>query len=209
MRIFLGVLALTVTLAGCDGRSSLQSPATSETSSPQSVSAPTSSASTPVIASSAPAPTVSAPVASTSEVPVYWTYRSTKDDLRGTSSYFAELESYEKLGSLEGTPGVITLVLRKGADSSKDVLFFGPDANFACYIYSDCKVLYRFDNGPMKTLHLVSPESADHAVMFVQNPRAFTKELRRSKSLLIEFEFTMRGRQQYRFDTRGLEWTHW
>ena len=209
MRTFLGVLALTVTLAGCDGRGSLQAPTTSETSSPQSVSAPTLSASATVIVSSAPAPTASAPGVPTSEAPVYWTYRSTNDDLRGTSSYFAELESSEKLGSLEGTPGVITLVLRKGADSSKDVLFFGPDANFACYIYSDCKVLYRFDNGPMKTLHLVSPESTDHDVMFVQNPLAFTKELRRSKSLLIEFEFTMRGRQQYRFDTRGLEWTHW
>lgn len=95
------------------------------------------------------------------------------------------------------------------ANGEKDVFFFDPDAGFECLVYSGCQATYRFDDKPVKTVHLLRADSSQPNAVFVEQTKAFTRELRGSQTLLIEFKFLLAGTQQYRFHTEGLEWKHW
>lgn len=212
MQRFSLCLLFAILLAGCNGETS--KPVASD---PALVSAPVGASE--VISSEAPTPTTSVvasspndPAGSASQIrsEYEWVYETSKDELRDATTYYANLTSDPApVSSNSSTPRTITLVLRMKANGDKDIFFFDPEAGFECLVYSGCQATYRFDDKPVKTVHLLRADSSQPNAVFVDQTKAFTRELRGSRTLLIEFKFLLAGTQQYRFHTEGLEWKHW
>ena len=224
---YLSLLAGALLLCGCpvdSGKSSTSQPtsAAPQAESPYSASqlpspdsspdlSPPSSASLPS-SQSAPSPASEPRTPTFDPGPLsHWGYETEKDELRGKNSYFAFLDSAENQSTNYLRPNRVTLILRRNSQNRKAAYFFIPRGKFDCSFSSGCMVMYKFDDGELKTM-LMHPSQRfgeEGDAVFIDNPVAFTKELRQAKSLLIEFNLYGYGREQYRFYPRGLEWSHW
>ena len=204
MKRFSLYLLSAVLLVGCNAETSK-----SAASEPVPASVPSAAGDGATTTVSSAPEAVSIPAVDNTPSP-RWDYGTEKDELRGNLSYFATLESDINYDS-EGAPRTVFMALRKNSRGAKDIYFLAERAVFQCLPYDGCKASYRFDNGPLKTLELVGTHSTslESDLVFVRQPVAFTKEMKRAGTLLIELEFIGSGRQQYKFDVHGLEWNHW
>ncbi len=133
-----------------------------------------------------------------------WQYHSTSDEMRGTKSRFAELESDNSLdfdfpynGGSRGH-----LILRRDPRSGLNVMLRMDKGQFAGRRES---VSARFDAGPIITFTTSEPTDNRTGLVFLAPEQAFLRRLRASKRLILEAEFYQEGARQIRFTTAGLD----
>jgi hypothetical protein len=153
-------------------------------------------------AGAAVAQTSSSPAAAESG----WQYDTDKDEMRGTTAYFANLDSENSLEF--GFPyhgGNATLHLRQRPQDGLNVIV-DVDGQFTCASYMDDHVSVKFDNGPVEKFGCAEPSDGRTGELFIRGERKFVGQLKKSKKLIIEAEFYEHGRQQMVFNTAGLVW---
>ncbi|HDR1123407.1 TPA: hypothetical protein QB326_001517 [Pasteurella multocida] len=149
-------------------------------------------------------------VSSSSNSKSLWLYDETKDQMRGTTTYKANLTSNNSanFGSPYGE-SKLDIVLRKKPNSN-DVLFIIHSGQFkSCY--RECYVAMKFDDGKVETIELVEASSGSSDVRFIysnSDVKKFSEKLKKSKRLILEFSFYDFGSFQFNFNVEGLDWKY-
>jgi len=171
------------------------------TTSPDTESAPS------VTASAAPEPVTPAagPLAPMAP-PSKWTYSSSTDDMRGTTTRFANIESDNQLnfGFPYGRHTPRLSVRERPTDGLNIIVVV--DGQFICSSYSDDTVAVKFDDGPITNYRCTTASDGSANTLFIQDEKGFLAKLQRAKTVIIEAEFFKQGNQQMTFSTGGLNW---
>lgn len=135
-----------------------------------------------------------------------WNYSEDADQMRGTVTKVAMIESTNELGfDFPYHTGNAILLLRKRPEDGLNVIL-KVDGQFTCNSFNDGFVSVKFDNDPIKKFSCTEPADGSIGTLFIQGERRFVERLRKAKSVTIEAEFFQAGRRQMRFDVGGLKW---
>lgn len=135
-----------------------------------------------------------------------WSYDTDKDEMRGTTSYFASVRSDDTINlGFPYEPDTAELILRKQPSDGQSVILRAP-GQFICHSYRDDTVAVKFDNGPIQQFECGEPADATTGVLFIRGSGRFIEKAKSSKRVIIEVPMYQAGRQQITFDVEGLEW---
>lgn len=146
------------------------------------------------------------------EVPVTtssWQYDESIDEMRGESSYFAINKSTNVvgLGFPYGQDIGLNIIIRDDAQYGKDLLFAVNKGQLFC-TYQDCYVSVKFDDGPVQKLVANEAEAGSSEVLFLADDiSSFVEKLKKSDNVMIEVNFFDHGKEQFKFDVSGLDWS--
>lgn len=145
---------------------------------------------------------------SSPEIPASkWQYSTDIDQMRGTKTRYASLESEnEQAFGFPYDGGKATLILRQRPSDGLNILL-EIKAQFLCNQFSNETVAAKFDDNKIETYSCAEPNDASTGVLFIEGASRFLSHLRRSKKLILEAPFYQAGRRQMEFDVRGLNWT--
>lgn len=135
-----------------------------------------------------------------------WSYHTSRDEMRGTETKFAELPSTDLVNAgwpYEATP--MTMTLRKGAQGFD--IYLQISGQFTCHSFSDDRIAAKFDEGPIEYFSCVNADSGANEVAFIGSKQRFLTKLRAAQKVTLEVPIFQIGRQQVSFDVAGLEWT--
>jgi len=135
-----------------------------------------------------------------------WSYDTSKDEMRGTTTSYARVDS-ENTISL-GFPydaDNARLTIRKRSEDGTSVMIHAP-GQFLCNSYNDDTVAVKFDSGPIQRFSCSEPDDATTGVLFINSEARFVSKLKSSKRVIIEANFFQAGRQQMIFKVGGLDW---
>jgi len=137
-----------------------------------------------------------------------WSYSESKDDMRGTTSKFAELESTNSVDFDFPYSGgsKLTIRLQKRGSRAAETALVISKGQFLCHSFSNQKITAKFDTGPIRTFSCTDASDGSSNVAFVLPAGAFISALRRSQKVVVEAEFFQEGRRQFDFDTAKLKW---
>lgn len=196
--VFIGLMVLSAVISGFSDEDSNSDPAVNEESSDAIQAVPTSlENNNEEVVSEAPVTTSS------------WQYDESIDEMRGQSSYFAINKSTNviDLGFPYGQDIDLNIIIRDDAQYGKDVLFAVNKGQLFCS-YQDCYVSVKFDDGPVQELAANEAEAGSSEVLFLANDiSSFVNKLKKSDSVMIEVNFFDHGKEQFKFDVSGLDWS--
>jgi hypothetical protein len=149
-------------------------------------------------------PGVAAPMAPSGD----WKYRDSVDEMRGTTTHFATVQSDSILDFAFPYSGgaSVTLNLRTKATSDLNVYVVVSKGQFLCSTASEDTVSVKFDSGPVQQMRCDTPDDGDATVMFISDAIGFARQLKSASKLFIEASFYQEGRKQMKFDIAGMRW---
>jgi len=154
------------------------------------------------LAASAVAPAASAAEVSTSE----WDYQTKKDDMRGTVSQGAFVESNSvSPGGYYNKDTRLHLVLHKEGNRTDAYIHVLPRGQLWCQ-YQACTVTVKFDGEKPSAWSMLHAEAGNADTLFFSRSAAFIAKLKKSHSVIVEVTFYDQGRFQFKFPTSGLKW---
>lgn len=127
-----------------------------------------------------------------------WSYGQHADQMRGTTSYGAEVEN-------SGVP--VKLFFWKNADGNSDV-YFQAEAEHtvvSCLPGFGRPLSVKFDDGPVEELEC-SHAMDDSNTLFIKDSDRFIERIRGAKRLMLELELIEGPAQQFTLDVTGLQW---
>ncbi|KQZ64877.1 hypothetical protein ASD67_10710 [Sphingopyxis sp. Root1497] len=139
--------------------------------------------------------------------PSKWTYDEQIDQMRGTVTKTARVTSLNEV-NLQFPYGTVGgyLDVRKRPTDGLNIMFSVDSGQILCRSYSDGHISVKFDDQPIKNYGCDGASDGSSDVAFIRNESGFLANLKKSKKVIIEAEFYQQGRQQFMFDTAGLEW---
>jgi hypothetical protein len=137
-----------------------------------------------------------------------WTYSDSKDEMRGTTTRYASVDSENKLEFNFPYNGgaTATLGLRQTPKSGLDIYVEVTKGQFLCHSFMNTHVSVKFDNGPIQRFSCTDTSDGRSTMIFIRSEGRFLAALRHAKKTVIEAEFYQAGEQQMIFDTAGLNW---
>jgi hypothetical protein len=180
--VLVGVTAVSQSSTGAAGSSPAKA---ADTPSPQAPSGPVT------------------PAAATAK----WEYRQDKDEMRGTTSNFANVRSDNEV-DLDFPYGTVHGIIwvRKQATDGLNVMFAVDKGQILCNSFSNSTVSIKFDDKPVKKFACDESNDGESNQVFLRNAAGALDGLRHSKKTVIEADFYQQGSQQFVFDTAGLNW---
>ena len=151
----------------------------------------------------APAETTPAEAAAPSK----WQYSEDKDQMRGTVSRFAVVESENEVdldfpyGSVRGT-----ITIRQRPEDGLNIMFSVEKGQILCHAFGDSIVSVKFDDKPVQKFRCTGSSDGSSEMAFLQSGARALSGMKGAKRTTIEAEFFQKGRQQFVFDTSGLAW---
>lgn len=136
-----------------------------------------------------------------------WRYDTQRDEMRGDEARFATVDS-ENTVQFDFPYGEQTaaITVRQDPEYGLDVIFSVPSGQILCHGFGDSYLNVKFDDGPIRRFNCTRASDGSSEVSFISSPQQFLTALRSADRTVIEAEFYQAGRQQYVFDTHGLEW---
>lgn len=136
-----------------------------------------------------------------------WDYSESKDQMRGTTAKLASLQS-ENIVDLDFPYGEVhgQLWIRRRPEDGLNVAFEVEKGQVLCNSYSDDYVSMKFDDGPVQRFRCTGSSDGSSETAFLTDEPRVLAALKRAKRTIVEAEFFQKGRQQFVFDTAGLEW---
>ena len=138
-----------------------------------------------------------------------WYYSESKDEMRGETTHYAQLEGTNTLslgfpyGDQEGK-----VLVRKSPQFGFDILVGVDSGQILCNSYSNSHVNVKFDDGPIRRFGCNDASDGTNNMIFVEGAKGFLASLKKSKIMVVEAEFYRNGMQQMTFNTAGLKWEH-
>jgi hypothetical protein len=130
-----------------------------------------------------------------------WEVEKSIDKMSGESRVVASLESNNML-SLPfpyNGPNSGFVYLRQRGKSPSEVAVGVSKGQLMCRSYSPCTISVKFDNGPIQKFEGSGTSSGDSTVTFLSNPQGFIKNLKKSKSFMIQIELYKTGKEVLEF----------
>jgi hypothetical protein len=136
-----------------------------------------------------------------------WAYSDYKDEMRGTETRMARLTSENSI-DLEFPYGEQSgvLTVQRDPKAGLDVVLSVEKGQILCDSFTENYLSAKFDGGPIQNYKCSGASDGSSNYGFVKGPNSFLKKLKASKRVVIEAEFFQRGRQQFVFETAGLDW---
>ena len=136
-----------------------------------------------------------------------WEYSDHKDEMRGTSSRLAQVDS-ANIVNLDFPYGEVhgQLWIRERSEDGLNAAFEVEKGQVLCNDLEDSHVSVKFDDGPVQKFGCSGTADGSSNVAFINNAHRFLAELKKSKRAIVEAEFFEQGRKQFTFDTAGLNW---
>lgn len=136
-----------------------------------------------------------------------WSYDEQTDEMRGTVTKTARVTSSNEV-NLNFPYGTVSghLDVRKRPTDGLNIIFSVDNGQILCHSFSDGHVSVKFDDQPIKNYGCDGASDGSSDVAFIRNESGFLANLKKAKKVIIEAEFYQMGRQQFIFDTAGLEW---
>ncbi len=137
--------------------------------------------------------------------PQKWDYSDNVDNMSGTTSHFASLNSGNILNfDLPYYNQTATLTLVRDTDGKVNA-WISVKAQFSGY-YPNGIVRVKFDNDKVEWWSCHEILGASPGTLYIDNERRFIKRLVKAKKLLVEARFYPSDRKQMKFNVAGLEW---
>jgi hypothetical protein len=138
-----------------------------------------------------------------------WSYDDSKDEMRGTTTHFAQIESSNTLNlgfPYEG--GSARLIIRKRPSDGLNIMI-SAHGQFVCSEYSNSAVVHvKFDEAPIQTYGCSEPGAATSDMIFINAEQRFLTNLKKAKKVIIEATFFDHGSEQMSFEVGGLQWPY-
>jgi hypothetical protein len=136
-----------------------------------------------------------------------WDYSESKDEMRGTTSKTASVTS-ENTVDLQFPYGDVRgqIWIRRRPEDGLNVAFAVEKGQVLCHSYSDDYVSMKFDDGPIQKFRCTGSSDGSTETAFIEDEGRALAGLKRAKRTIVEAEFFQQGRQQFVFDTAGLNW---
>lgn len=143
-----------------------------------------------------------------SEEPSKWTYNETKDDMRGTTTRYAIIESDNEteFDFPYGGGSRLTLQLRKRPEDGFQIMMTISSGQFLCNSFSNTTINVKFDSGPVRRFGCTGTSAGNSDTIFLESTGTFLSALRKANTVVVEPEFYQSGRRQFTFSTKGLKW---
>jgi hypothetical protein len=137
-----------------------------------------------------------------------WSYRSTNDEMRGTKTKLAKLNSINRVQLAFPYHGGsrLQLIIRKESDANVDVFFWIEKGQLLCH--SICRIYVKFDNEGVEDWEALGADSGESDTIFIYRGRAdnFLDRLEMAKKLTVEVQIYDYGRAKFVFNSKGLKW---
>jgi len=136
-----------------------------------------------------------------------WEYSESKDEMRGTTTKTASVTSDNSV-DLDFPYGEVhgQLWIRRRPEDGLNVAFEVEKGQVLCHSYSDDYISMKFDDGPIQRFRCTGSSDGSTETAFVVDESRALAALKRAKRTIVEAEFFQQGRQQFVFDTAGLNW---
>lgn len=134
-----------------------------------------------------------------------WSYSVDEDKMRETKQLFASIKSTNILDL--GFPyngSQMKIVVRKMDNETNVILSL--KGIFVCDYGTTCTVNVKSDKNEIVQYAYNEAAHGKSDVIFIQDVSKFIKMLKTSNHLIIETKLYDKGRVQYEFDVKGLEW---
>lgn len=130
-----------------------------------------------------------------------WTYNEAKDEMRGTSTYSAELKSINVKEFSSPYDGGSSLTIMMVSQDDKNIVGIALILNngrVACRSVDNCIISTKFDDGPIKEFS-VSPAGRSGNALKVNDVPSFSGLLKGSKNVFVEVPVYQEGAVQFKF----------
>lgn len=141
-----------------------------------------------------------APAAPTSS----WTYNEDKDQMRGTTVKYAQVQSSEKFPNSIGVGDEQSTVLEvQNQAKGYDVDIINPNLQFTCSTLVTKQLAVKFDDGPIEHYNCTGSVGDKFGLAFLTKGDGFVSKLRTAKRVMVEAEVFQRGNVQMSFNVAG------
>jgi hypothetical protein len=133
-----------------------------------------------------------------------WTYNEDKDQMRGTTVKYAQVQSNEKFPNSIGVGDEQSTVLEVQKQvKGYDVDINNPNLQFTCSSLVTRQVAVKFDDGPIEHYNCTGSVGDKFGLAFLTKGDGFVSKLRTAKRVMIEAEVFQRGNVQMSFNVAG------
>jgi hypothetical protein len=136
-----------------------------------------------------------------------WNYSNSTDAVSNKESKQASItsnNSFEMQFPYQGgTTG--NIIIRKHPRYGKDVIFTINKGQLLCTSYDGCQVSVRFDNKKPFKVHASEPEDNSSTELFLGGYDKLVKEIKNSKTMVVEATFYQNGARAFEFDVSNLD----
>lgn len=141
--------------------------------------------------------------------PTSWIYQADTDKMTSKLSYFASINSTNKLQFAAPYDGGSTasVTIRNKANENEVILTIDK-GQFICDVSDGCPVKVRFDSDPAITFQATEPQDGSSTVLFIHPETKFINHLKTAKKMIVEAQFYEEGMQDMEFTVNGFKWEH-
>lgn len=135
-----------------------------------------------------------------------WVMHEKKDEMRGASTYIAELRSKNTIELSSPHEGEVKLVIMMVSQDAKNILgtaLILNNGRLVCQSINRCIISAKFDDGPVKEFS-VSPVGSSGNALSISDFHSFAKDLNSSNKVFIEVPVYREGAAQFKFSPEPL-----
>ena len=139
-----------------------------------------------------------------------WSYSTTEDKVRGSTTYFARTTSTNTVhqDSPYESDTTMSLVVRKSVADGTNVVLTISSGQMMCPSYEGCSGTVSFDGAKPERVRFSGPADNSSETIFVDGARSFIAKLKKAKKVVVEKTLYQAGQPQFEFDVHGLKWDH-
>lgn len=135
-----------------------------------------------------------------------WVYSEGKDEMRGTTSYFASITSLNNVYfPFPYDTSYAHVMIRRRPKDGLNILFSVDSGQILCHSFSRSFFSVKFDDKPIQKFKCSSSDSGRSDISFIESATSFLKQIKNSKKMIIEAPFYESGNQQFTFNTKDLK----
>ncbi|MFV0538852.1 MAG: hypothetical protein ACK5M3_16030 [Dysgonomonas sp.] len=143
----------------------------------------------------------------TNRVASKWLYSEDINTMDDSQTYFASLKAEEMLYfDFPYSGGTTVSILVRNKSKKNEVMLQISQGQFLSSYNNNIKV--RFGDATAETYSYNEPSDHSSTTIFINNPKKFITNLKKSEKVIIQCGFYQEGNKTIKFDTKGFEWNH-
>lgn len=139
-----------------------------------------------------------------------WSYSTTEDKVRGSTTYFARTTSTNTVHQDPpyDSDTTMSMIVRKSVADGTNVVLTISSGQMMCPSYEGCSGTVSFDGAKPERVTFSGPADNSSETIFVDGAKSFIAKLKKAKKVVVEKTLYQAGQPQFEFDVHGLKWDH-
>lgn len=139
-----------------------------------------------------------------------WSYSTTEDKVRGSTTYFARTTSTNTVHQDPpyDSDTTMSMAVRKSEADGTNVVLTISSGQMMCPSYEGCSGTVSFDGANPERVRFSGPADNSSETIFVDGAKSFIAKLKKAKKVVVEKTLYQAGEPQFEFDVHGLAWDH-